>query len=198
MKLTTKISILCFVILGTVLGIIYITHPGIAYGNAAVLDSRCRTAVATTTRSVMSAGTATTTLYCDAGASGTNQAYDSAVLTIDMNASSTLSNLNWFYEYSQGVNGVDCTATPTACDWYADSITSQATSTSNSAVAVANSYSWKFASTTQGGAAGSLDRGLKVVNVPTPTRYIRVVFTLPVGSLNANIWASLVSKKQLP
>lgn len=161
------------------------------------------TATATTSPTFMTPGTATTTVYLDSFAGNTSsQQYDAVSLLTQLFASSTATTLNMTVEYSDGVTGVDCTATPTACDWYQDAtitITNASTSqpypiTSN----LLNTYSWAFASTTQGGAAGvgTSNRALKAIKIPVTTRYVRVFYTLPAGSTNGAVWGKLVPFKQ--
>ena len=148
----------------------------------------------------MTAGTATTTKYFDAQADG-GLAADSAVIAVQMSASSTLGILNMNLEYAQGTSGVDCTATPTKCEWYADNLDSRVASSSPTiTLSAAKSYSWTFASSTPGlgaavgGATGQTSR--KIISVETPTRYVRAIFTVPIGAGNASVWAEWVTKRE--
>jgi len=151
---------------------------------------------ATTSVSYMTAGTATTTYYLDSQANGNPFGADSATLLWQFTASSTNSTQDMYLEYAQSG---DCITTPTSCDWYY-----HATSTvSNSSVAATSPFArWQFASTTQGLGTSGASRGLREIEIPTPTRYARVMFVIP-SSLIANgtasssaVWAEIVGKKQ--
>jgi len=144
------------------------------------------TAAATTTRTYMTPGLATTTLTYDVYSNTSIIATDSAVLKIYFTASSTGSTLNWGYEYSD--DGVS---------WFADNLGSRSTTTPVYAAAPANSYTWVYASTTVGGAGvgPKMDTGSKILTVETPTRYVRAVMSLS-GTTNGAVWASFVGKKE--
>lgn len=143
------------------------------------------TALSTTTRASLSAGTGTSTLTCNMGIAGDGtQVWDSAKLAIQLTASSTATELRWRYEYSN--DGVD---------WYADTVNNAAaTATTTIEVRTFKEYSWLFASSTPGGITTPQGRALKYVDVPVGAKYVRVVFYLPPGSLNALVWANLVGK----
>lgn len=172
-----------------------------AHANPLRLAPTSQTASATTSPVYMTPGTATSTIYMDSFAQGGSQIWDAVVLLEQFTASSTNSVLNTTIEYSDGVAGVDCTATPTACDWYVNNtIAMTNASTSQPYVLSSNSlntYTWKYASTTQGGAAGveTANRGFKAITVPTPARYVRAIFTL-AGTTNGAVWGKLVPFKQ--
>ena len=160
------------------------------------------TASATTSPTFMTPGTATTTVYLDSFAGGSTQQYDAVSLLTQLFASSTATTLNMTVEYSDGVAGVDCTATPTACDWYQDATIAMTNASTSQPYAISNNslntYSWTYASTTQGGAAGvaTSNRGLKAINIPVTTRYVRVFYTLAIGGTNGAVWGKLVPFKQ--
>ena len=132
------------------------------------------TAAATTTIVYMTPGTGTTTLAYDSLDNGS----DSAVLLTQFTASSTSATLAIRLQYSQ--NGID---------WYDDNLLSSTNSTTTAVktVNVANSYAW---------AAAAAGANLKAIDVPTPTRYVRAIYS--VTGANAGVWASLVAKKQQP
>ena len=143
-----------------------------------------QTAVATTTVTYMSAGTATTTITHD---SLQNRfATDGAALMIQLKASSTATTLKWKYEFSQ--DGID---------WFQDNqeLTTNATTTVQ--VRDSKEFSWVFASSTPNNGGTGSDFGLKLVNVPTPARFTRAVFYLPVGSTKGSLLAQIVAKKQI-
>ncbi len=172
---------------------------GIVYGTAGYFAPQAGS-VATTTPSLMTAGTATTTIVYDSYALlGTNQFpgqkqdyTDSSTLLIQFSASSTTSTLGWKYEYSQ--DGID---------WYADNLTSgQVASSTINNYAMSNSYTWTFASSTNlcdsTVVISTNTRNCKIVSVLTPVRFVRVVFSAPAGSANEGVFARFVPKKQNP
>jgi len=178
----------------------------VVFGNPSVFTSIAKTATATTTLSYMTAGLATTTVYYDSmqveGSNQTNNGNtwvtDSAVLKIQFTASSSLAIVNTFFEFADGIN---CGNIPTGCDWYRDNLYALpfATSTPTIQLAITPSYTWSFASSSQGGAGvgASNNRVLKVINVPTPTRWVRAILSVPVGASPASVYAEILPKKQV-
>lgn len=180
-------------------------YVNLAGANPSIITSKAKTATATTTLRYMTPGTATTTLVYDSQQSdGTNQtnngntwATNGAILFVQFTASNTSSVLNTHFEYSDDPS---CGTTPTSCDWYRDTLwgDSFATSTATIQMAITPSYTWNYASTTQGGSAGiNIYRGLKAINIPTPSRFVRVVFTVPIGSQNGAVYAEIIPKKEV-
>ena|SRR3990167_310610 len=182
--------------------IVNVDTPETQSANATPLGGRSyftRKAMATATTSLtyMTAGTATTTLIYDAGESANN----TASLAILLQATSTGTILNWQYEYSPGNGGVDCVAIPTGCTWFIDGLGTGFNYSTSTPITPGNGivYSWTFATSTQGCAANigvTGARACKIVAMPTPARYAKVVFTLPVGSLNAGIYAEIIAQKE--
>lgn len=167
-----------------------------------------KSAAATTTlSSYMTPGNATTTAAFDTQGDG-GLPTDSAYLATQFVASSTLTYFRWRYEYADNttLNGavVDCTSTPTQCDWYAGAqvntytTTATATTTPYGVTATPLETFFNFASTSQGAAQvlSTNNRSLFVYSVETPMRYVRVVFYLPTGSANGAVWTEWVGKKQ--
>lgn len=157
----------------------------------------------TSTVAFIRAGQATTTIYLDAFAGGSTYAFNNASVSIVFHASSTAAKLNWRYEFSPGNAGIDCTANPTQCDWYGNSITTdQAATTTAQNIENYNEHSWTFASSTLGSSQSSLANGdstaLKTVAVQVPLRYVRAVFYVPPGAGNAGIWAQLWGQQEAP
>lgn len=145
------------------------------------------TASATSSVVYMTPGAATTTIYHDAYTNGQPRATDSAVLLTQMTASSTSATLGIKVEYAAETPGVNCTTDPTACDWYEDNLLASQNSTSSpvKSIQIANSYSWTAAATT---------RTNKAIEVSTPTRYTRTIYSL--SGANAAIWGQIVPKRQ--
>lgn len=168
----------------------------------AQIPATAQTASATSSPVFMTPGTATSTLYLDAFAAAGAQQYDTVSLLTYFSASSTSSTLNMTVEYSDGVAGVDCTSTPTLCDWYQDAtlvMTNASTSQPYPIGTVAlNTYAWKYASSTQGGAVGvgTSNTALRAITIPVVTRYVRVFYSLTVGGTNGAVWGKLVPFKQ--
>lgn len=165
----------------------------IAHANPSFFAPQAVSATATSTLTYIIPGTATTTIVYDAyNLNGTNQsspsdsvAADGVTLAVQLTASSTNTALAINLEYSQD-----------NIDWYQSELSTQATTTPVQNVTIAQSYLWAFASTTPGMGAPAGTRQMKVISVQTPVRYVRAVFTIPVGSTNGAIWAAFIPKKQ--
>lgn len=167
-----------------------------------------QSATATSTVSWMQPGLATSTLYFDTQNGGTSATgADAQTLLVQFGASSTASTLQINQEYSQGIGGVDCVATPLQCDWYEGTspfIVGNAATTTNPIAVDVNltpQYSWKFASSTIGGQPVSTTNATSTRAIPfvSPTRYVRFVFSLKIATNgNGNVWAQVVAKKQNP
>ena len=147
----------------------------------------CGVPVATTSVTYLTPGVSTSTptfdTQCDGGLS-----VDSASLLVYFNASSTGSTLVINFEYSD--NGTD---------WFSNSLNDVSTSTPNN-LNLNNALTWNFSSSTvgKGGQANADGRNYdsKIVNVKTPTRYVRAIIGMPGGSLNGAVWTEFVAKKQ--
>lgn len=167
------------------------------HANVGGFPAGAKTATATTTPAVMTPGTGTSTVTYDSySLNGTNQPSqgvvtytDSASLLVQFTASTTASKLKIAYEYSQ--DGID---------WYADGVTAYFASTTTGVITVTppNSMSWTFASTSVGGGSVLANNNIatEILNVKTPTRYVRAVIS-DTGA-NAEVWAQFVPKKQQP
>lgn len=159
---------------------------------------------ATTSLTFMTSGTATTTEVWDSGLSGASaQGSESAVLLVQFTASSTSAVLSMTQEFSQGVSGVNCASTPTACDWYEFTPTvlnGYATTTADLGYNVATipQWNWRFSSSTIGSQAPTSSNNLdtRAITIQTPTRYTRIVFS--VKGANGAVWKTIVAKKQNP
>ncbi len=165
------------------------------------------TNTATTSITYMTGGTATTTIYWDAGFNGASaQGSESAIALVQFTASSTSSTLQVYQEFSQGVPGVNCVSTPTACDWYQmtpTALNGYATTTADVGynLSTVPLFSWKFASSTIGQIAQISTNNLdtRAITIQTPTRYTRLNFVLkPITNGNGAVWADIVAKKQNP
>lgn len=197
--MTIKKTLAPALIASIAVGIILFGFVSSVGANPSAYATTVQTASATTTISLMTAGTATTTLVYDSYATRSTAA-DEVGLQVQFVASSTASILNINYEYTNGAPGLDCLGTPSSCDWYQDNTTLNVTATTSQAyqVKLPNSYSWTFASSSQALAAVATNnnRALKMFNVPVKARYVRAIFSLPVGSTNAGVWAQFVPAKE--
>lgn len=168
------------ILLGTMAGV------EIVSANTSIFLPNARTATATTSAAYITAGLGTSTLSYDTYAAvngGQIKAADSAAVLIQYAASSSASQLAWHYEYS--MDGID---------WYGDSLSAGATTTQTIDESSYTSYRWNYASTTFGTSVSG--QAFKIVNVPTPTRFVRIVFSVPIGFSPASVWAQFVPKRQ--
>lgn len=148
-----------------------------------------QTATATSTITYMSPGVATTTLTLDTYSSGNPRLAYNATLLIQFVGTSTASILNTNIQYSQ--DGID---------WYQDggSLTNNfATTTKPFDIGQVNTFNYTFSSTSPSLGAAISATSTRAVRVNTPTRYVRALFTMPIGSANGAIWAQFVPIKEV-
>lgn len=150
-----------------------------------------QTATATSSPAFMTAGTATSTLTLDTYSSGNPRGAMMAALLIQFVASSTSSVLNTNIEYSQD-----------NVDWYQDGgniTTNFATSSKPFDISSVNQYRYGWLGTQAGLPAVVLTTGTttRALYVRTPTRYVRAIFTLPVGSAAGAVWGQFVPTKEV-
>lgn len=192
-------------IVSAIVAIFMMGFAGIVYANPSLLAKGVSTSTATSTPSYFAVN-ATSTLAFDAfqvaGTQPSSNKIDSATIAVQLNATNTTTNLNWRYEYAVDQAGVDCSVTQLACDWYSDNLitNTNATTTQNVDQSVPFTHSWKFSSSTDfcttADAIATRNRGCKLINVPTPTRYVRIVFFLAPGSANGSMWATFVPTRE--
>lgn len=190
-----------FIIGGVVLGLVVLA--GVAKANPSYFADGVSTAAATSTVTYMTPGTATTTTFVyDAYADGNNEKADAATLGIQFTGSSTASSIKIDFEYAFNNSLANCQTTPTACDWYKDSLLGTnavvGTTTNGTLGIVPNSYQLSFSSSTINGAAGSSTIATRLITLPTVARYIRAVISMPIGSLNGAVWATIRPSRQNP
>ena len=150
-------------------------------------DCATSTTATTTLASYMTPGTGTSTLTCQMALTGQDAA-DSATLMFYFNASSTLSVLNMKVEYSNdGTN------------WFENNmgdLTDVGTSTAAASIGAVKSMTLQYASSTPGGANAALRNYIsRIIEVKTPTPYVRVVFS--ATGANSAVWAQFLGKKQI-
>ncbi len=151
-----------------------------------------KTSTATTSPVYMTPGTATSTLTFDSYYQSTlsqNTKTDSAVLLTQFAGISLTSVLAINVEYSE--DGVD---------YYKDDLNSFSATTSptTSYLNANNTFTWTFASSTPGGAGVTAATGAtstKAINIPTPTRFMRVIYS--ITGANGAVWGELVPTKEM-
>lgn len=186
--------------IGAISALMFLTAFGVFYtarANPSFFYRSTSASVATTTLTYITPGLATTTEIYDTGA-GTAGSIDTAILAVQFTGSSSpLSILNIALEYSQGGDGLDCKTTPDSCDWYADRFSAGATSTQTISLNTPTTYTITFASSSsQGGLGTASKRNLRILEVKTPARYVRAVFSVPPGSLNGAVWKEFIGKRE--
>lgn len=171
---------------------------GIALANPSQFGCAASTSAATTSPNYLSAGNGTTTLTYDTYCiGGSNQSYaasantfvtNSAILLAQFSGSSTASTLNINYECSMD-----------KIDWYQGCIlTDSATTSPAISVNPVSQYQWKYASSSPGLPLIPSDnnRDHRAIKIQSPTRYVRVIFTLPTGSTAGAVWATIMPTKE--
>lgn len=204
------------IIIGGILTVVIATcaSVGFVYANPSYFIASTSTSSATTSPAWMaptvSTNNGTSTLAFDSYAAAPGGVISNltkvsqASLLVQFAASSTVGVLNIAFEYSNGVSGVDCVATPLSCDWYKDSLldnNSRSTTTAPASITQSNTLSWQFASSSTGGAAvgAGLGTSTRAILVATPTRYVRAIFwmsPLAANSPNGNVWAQFTPVKE--
>lgn len=89
-----------------------------------------------------------------------------ATLLLQLGATSTSAVLGVTLEYADGQAGFSCKLTPTACDWYSDTLTVTATTLPGGSV--------NITVPTQYNLTGSAGTSTRAISILTPTRYFRV------------------------
>jgi len=183
---------ICLVILITVSVIININRRADSASPTFLQVSR--TAAATSTLNYMTPGKATTTLVFDSYIyNGVGEIAGNLVFNtnIQYTGSSSASVLNIGYEYS---NDNRCAATPLICDWYKYT-TQTGTVATTTMIAGYRDNSLVAASTTIGTATIKSSITPVTIQVPIYMRFIRVVFSSPVGGGNGGLWAETIGVK---
>lgn len=198
------------ILFGAALAVIALS-ANFAHANPSNISSPATGTMATSTAlAYLTPGTATTTtpVYDSNQVDGTNEkatsntfSTDSAVFAMQVNASTTATNYNIAFEYS---NGSNCGAVPAGCDWYADTLFAQASTSPSVSLNTSRTFSWLFASSTVGGAGssagllginGTNNRSTRVWTVATPMRYVRAVISV-TGANGAVVEAAFIPKKE--
>lgn len=203
-----------YLILGSIFMTAFALMAVAAYANTSYFAPTAASATASSTVQFLTAASATLStstpmVYDSYGINGTNQnpgqkydATDSVTLMEYVTASTTATIYRTNVEYSDGIaptgNPINCVSTPNACDWYDNNLDTYAAGAI--AIAVPNSYTWTYASTTHdttlNGAPSLENRGSKLIGLKTPLRYVRVFVSVSGG--NGAIYMKFVPKKQNP
>lgn len=178
-------------------GVILFGQPLLSKAAQMVFKTDCKTASATSTLNYMTPGTATTTVTCAMGGDGAN----TAVLAIQVNASSSLTAYNIYAEESMDGQ-----------DWYPIAV-NQSASTTNPYHLGARAYSsFLFASSTSGGGTlGNLfgasttfegfqavaNRNHYTIDIPVRMQRVRAYAALPIGSANGAIWMQIIPRVEI-
>ncbi len=173
--------------------LIFAILPTAAFANPMYYANGTSTAAATTSPTFMSPGAGTTTSpiydsFADTVAGGFTYRTDYVGLLGRLAGSSTNSVLTICPEYSQN-----------RIDWYRDFVLdpTQIGTTTPFSVVNPNCVTWRFASSTVGGAAVTASTGATstaAMIFSTPFRYTRFVYS--IAGAAANFWAQLVPLKQ--
>ena len=182
-----------FTAVGILLGVLLMLAGSarIAHANPTIFASATTTkSAASTSAAFMTPGTATSTLVYDAHAQtlgGGTYKTDFIGLLVQFSASNTSATLNLSVEYSQ--DGID---------WYRNFVadpTQFGTTTPAAQIATPFTTTWKFASSTLGGATSSdAVRSTAAMIIPSPFRYTRLVSTMT--GANGAVWAQFVPFKE--
>lgn len=168
-----------------------IALPFIVGANQSIFQPRVATSSATTSPNYMTAGTATTTLSVDAHEFGESSKIDNASLLVQFHASSSIaSTLNFRFQFSDdNVN------------WYNENEVLNINATTTRISHGFHEYTWlQAASTTEkstiGNGTATSSQSSRLISLPTPTRYIRTLFYVPIGSSNAAVYAEIIPVKE--
>lgn len=173
-------------IVATIMAILGTILPATAYANPSAFAPTKETAAATSTLVYMSPGAATTTLSYDS-LSGDSTKVDSLTLAFQATASSTAPILNARLEDS-----------PNGIDWYPRAIGVGVPATTTSMSTPYNVLSFILSTTTDNGGSGTSSRVHESFTVTAPMRWVRVVFSQPVGTTNLGLWAQMIPVKETP
>lgn len=157
-----------------------------AHANPSAFAPTKETASATTTLVFMAPGAATTTLTYDS-LSGDSVKIDSLTVAFQATASSTGPTLNVRLEDS-----------PNGIDWYPRTVGAGILATTTLMTTPFNTLSFVLSTTTDNGGSGTSSRIHESFTVTAPMRWVRVVFSQPVGTTNLGLWAQMIPVKETP
>lgn len=165
----------------------------VVHANPSFFSAKAQTGAATTTIAFMGPGTGTTTLTYDAyGLNGTNQVdpgrntskAESFFLGIQYTASGTAPTLRMRQEFSD--DGID---------WYPDNLSISVATTTN-IITPFRDYSFTMSTTTDNGGSGTASRVHTSLRLTSPTRFTRMIFSVPTGGGTGGLWAQVVPNKE--
>lgn len=152
-----------------------------AKANALFFPVVTQSAAATSTQIFVAAGGSATSTPVDAFTS-TNQGFDRMSFLIQSVASTTGATTTITFQYAIGIGGTNCATSPNACDWYSDELFSSkngAVATTSTPVGIGTAISFTFP-------AANTATSSRILDVPTPTRYVRAVIT--VAGAQSGFW----------
>lgn len=189
MKLSLRNISLVAALLGVGAMLLYTLGVNTAMLRAAVAafsPSTCYTAAATTSPAYLQPGLATTTVTCFLG----NEGARSASVLVYFLASSTNSSITIGVEESQN-----------RIDWYALGPNQVASTSPTIDLDTNGTFSWQFASTSQGGAATTGSTTLRIFDVNPRLENMRVFVAAAstTGALNkdAAVWVKIVPRQDV-
>lgn len=178
----------CFSIAAMFLFIILLLSTSKAHANTvSIYESNPKSVLATSSPTYMTPGNATTTYSFDAYSVGGPNGWKTMAFNLQFTASSTLSIVNVEIQHSQ--DGID---------WHSDGTFPMlgATSSPTYTVNTVNKYQVTYASSTIGASPTNSATMLRSLDIPVKERWVRVVVTMPIGSLNGAVWGDLIGTKE--
>ena len=157
--------------------------PALAFAYASYFSTNSLTATV-----FMTPGTATTTLTLaanDFGGTESNKDVDENYIFVTLTGSTSPARVNWSYEFS--LNGSDWFGEDAVSDTIGNGIVSNASPIMHASTTIV--HSWQPGST-------SASTSRKVIKLPNiASNYKRVVFSLPIGGVNASLNVSSSNKR---
>lgn len=179
------------------LAIIFLLTTSSVKANPSYFQRSAGTSSATTSRAYLTPGTGTTTETFNVS-NGSSQAMDSATLYLFLIGSSTNPTVYATTTYNIAIEYSD-----NCIDWGGDTyIDGGATATTSQSQVINGSFTRQVTlpglGTSIGGTLIATTTGIvRLLNVPTPTKCVRAVASIPAGSTNGSLWMQFVGKREL-
>lgn len=176
-----KISGSASLVIGLILATLAVLGSSVVLANTSYFPphSNCVTGTSTSSASQL-ATSSTVTLTCDSYALSTGlvdpTAIDTSILAVQFRAPQATNQLTIAMQYS--IDGID---------WYDDNLGIVASTTGNIVIDPKHTYTW---------IAGGTSTTSKVIEIKTPTRYMRAVFTAAANFATSTVYAEFAPKKQ--
>ncbi len=156
---------------------------------------------ATTSVTYMTPGTATTTYTYDtyAGSSADPYATNNLALELQLTGSSTpVATSN----YATTTYSIAIEYSNDNLDWYSDNYTPFATTTVNvnPTTPITRTITLGYSQLTDGSLLATTTPTKRLINVQAPTRYVRAVISIPIGTnaTNGAVWGQFAGQKETP